>query len=557
VDGTRVFTSVTTRTATTLGEAFLATVASRGDQPAILDTDLQTVFTWREYGEYARRAAAGLATLGLGHQQTVGLLLKNRPEFHIADAGALLLGAVPVSMYNTSSPEQLAHLIGDAGCGIVITESALAERLHAALELRPNTVEHVVIVESPTWTQLLEADPVEGPAALASDDLGTLIYTSGTTGPPKGVQLTHKNILTLTSDVAARLPFHPDFRAISYLPMAHIAERACTHYLAIAVGYSIVCCPEPAMITALLPQVRPQLFFSPPRMWEKLRALIGPDVAAGEDKDDIRRRIGLDRLEVAMTGAAPCAPGLIEYFDDIGIRVLEVYGLSETTGLVSVATGYDARPGAAGRPLPSAEMRLADDDELLVRGPLVMAGYRNRPDATSEAIDSDGWLHTGDLARIEADGQIRIIGRKKEIIINSAGKNMSPNNIEATLKESSPLIGEACVIGNARPYNVALIVPDPKLRTDYASDADLRAAVQASVDRANARLARVEQIKRFAILDGEWLPSSDELTPTLKLKRGPIERKYAAEIEALYTAKDIERKYAAEIEALYTAKETS
>lgn len=537
MDGTPVITTVTTRTAATLGEAFLTTAAARGDEPAILDTDLQTVLSWREYGDQARRAAAGMAALGLGHQQTVGLFLRNRAEFHVADAGALLLGAIPFSMYNTSSPEQLAHLIGDAGCRIVVTEAAFAERLQAALELRPNTVEHVVIVESPAWPQLLENDGLEELPVVGPDDLATLIYTSGTTGPPKGVQLTHRNILTLTSDVAARLPVRPDFLAISYLPMAHIAERACTHYLAIAVGYSIVCCPDPAMIAALLPQVRPELFFSPPRMWEKLRALLGDRVSAA-DKEGIRRRIGLDRLVVGMTGAAPCPPGLIEYFDDIGIQLLEVYGLSETTGLVSVASGNDARPGAAGQPLPSAEVRVAHDDELLVRGPLVMAGYRNRPEATAEAIDSVGWLHTGDLARIDADGQIRIIGRKKEIIINAAGKNMSPNNIEATLKESGPLIGEACVIGNGRPYNVALIVPDPKLRTDYASDADLRAAVGECVHRANARLARVEQIKRFAILDGEWLPSSDELTPTLKLRRGAIEKKYAAEIEALYTAKE-------------------
>jgi long-chain acyl-CoA synthetase len=529
---------VTTRTAGSLGEAFLATVAARDQEPAILDTDLRVVLSWAEYGDCARRVAAGLAALGLGHQQTLGLLLRNRPEFHIADAGALLLGAIPFSMYNTSSPEQLAHLIGDAGCRIIVTESAFVERLHAAMELRPNTVEHVVIVESPTWSQLLEADGIDGASAVGPDELATLIYTSGTTGAPKGVELTHNNILTLTADVATCLAARPDFRVISYLPMAHIAERACTHYLAINVGFSVVCCPEPATVPELLPRVRPQLFFSPPRLWEKLRAVIAAHVAAGADRQEVRRRVGFDRLEVGMTGAAPCAPGLIEYFDDVGIRVLEVYGLSETTGLVSVATANDARPGAAGRPLPSAEVRLADDGELLVRGPLVMSGYRNRPQATAEAIDSEGWLHTGDLARIDVDGQLRIVGRKKEIIINASGKNMSPNNIESTLKEGHPIVSQACVIGNARPYNVALIVPDPKLAEGYASDADLRAAVQVGVDRANARLARVEQIKRFAILDREWLPDSDELTPTMKLKRGPIERKYAAEIEALYAAKD-------------------
>jgi long-chain acyl-CoA synthetase len=278
--------------------------------------------------------------------------------------------------------------------------------------------------------------------------------------------------------------------------------------------------------------------FSPPRLWEKMRAVMSAEVSAGGDRQEVRRRVGFGNLEVGVTGAAPCSPGLIEFFNDFGIPLLEVYGMSETTGLVSVATAQDSRPGAAGRPLDSTEVRLADDDELLVRGPLVMAGYRNRPQATAETIDADGWLHTGDIARIDADGQLRIVGRKKELIINSSGKNMSPNNIEACLKESGPLISEACVVGNGRPYNVALIVPAAELKAGYHSDEDLRAAVQECVDRANARLSRVEQIKRFAILPDEWLPNSDELTPTMKLKRGSVELKYASHIEALYEGKN-------------------
>jgi long-chain acyl-CoA synthetase len=530
--------SVTGRAATTLAEAFLTTATARGAEPAILDADLQVVLSWRDYSDLARRAATGLAALGLGHQQTVGLLLRNRPEFHLADVAALLLGAIPFSMYNTSAPEQLAHQIADAGCRIVITETAFVDRLRAALKLCPDTVEHVVVVESASWSALLTSDRINEAAAVGPDDLATLIYTSGTTGPPKGVELTHNNILTMTAEVADRLAVGPDYRAISFLPMAHIAERNCTHYLAMVVGYSIVCCPAHGAVTELLAQVQPHLFFAPPRLWEKLRTQISADLATGNSIKDVRRRLGFGRLELAMTGAAPCAPGLIEFFDDVGIPLLEAYGLSETTGLVSVGTALDARPGAAGRPLPSAQIRVATDGELLVRGSLVMAGYRDRPEATAEAIDSDGWLHTGDLARVDADGQLRIVGRKKELIINSSGKNMSPNIIEARLKESTPLIGQACVIGNGRPYNVALIVPDPQMSEDYGSQADVRAAVQAGVDRANARLARVEQIKRFAILNGEWLPDSDELTPTMKLKRGPIERKYAAQIAALYIARE-------------------
>jgi long-chain acyl-CoA synthetase len=289
----------------------------------------------------------------------------------------------------------------------------------------------------------------------------------------------------------------------------------------------------------MLPRVRPHLFFSPPRLWEKLRTAVAADLAAGVDRAKIRRRLGFGELVTALTGAAPCPPGLIDFFASLGIELREVYGLSETSGVVSLAPAGDVRAGTVGPPLRNAQVRTANDGELLVRGPLVMAGYRNQPAATAAAIDGDGWLHTGDIARITADGHLRIIDRKKELIINAAGKNMSPANIEARLTESSPLIAQACAIGNGRPYNVGLIVVDPTVAATYASDEALRAEVQAGVDSANARLARVEQIKRFAILTDEWLPDSAELTPTMKLKRRPIERKYAAAIDALYTAKEI------------------
>jgi long-chain acyl-CoA synthetase len=530
--------AVVHRDTVTVGEAFLAMVEARADAPAILNADLEVVLSWRDYGAQARRTAAGLAELGLRQGDTLGLLLSNRPEFHVADAGALLLGATPFSMYNTSAPEQLAHLLADADCRIVITEATLVDGLLAALERGGGAVEHVIIVGSDSWFELLDSDELEHAAAVKPSDLATLIYTSGTTGPPKGVELTHTNILTMAAEIGALVGIQPGQRTISYLPMAHIAERVCTHYLPMTVGFSVVCCPSPSAVTQLLPRVRPHMFFSPPRLWEKLQASIAADVEAGIDHEELRRRLGFDELTAAVTGAAPCPPAVIEFFDAIGIPLREVYGLSETTGVVSLAAASDVRAGTVGPPLPSAQVRLAEDGELLVRGPLLMAGYRNRPEATAEAIDADGWLHTGDIARIEADGHLRIVDRKKELIINAAGKNMSPANIEARLKEGSPLIGQACAFGNERPYNVALIVLDPAIAVSYPTDAERQAEVRAGVDRANARLARVEQIKRFAILADEWLPDSDELTPTMKLKRRPITHKYASQIEALYTAKD-------------------
>ena len=530
--------TVVHRDTVTVGEAFLAMVESRADAPAILNADLDVVLSWRDYGTQARRAATGLAALGLGQGDTLGLLLSNRPEFHVADAGALLLGATPFSMYNTSAPEQLAHLVADADCRIIITEAALVDGLLAALERGRGAVDHVIVVGSDSWFELLDSDELEHAAAVKPSDLATLIYTSGTTGPPKGVELTHANILTMAAEMGALVGIQPGQRTISYLPMAHIAERVCTHYLPMTAGFSVVCCPTPSAVTELLPRVRPHFFFSPPRLWEKLQASIAADVAAGIDHQEIRRRLGFDELTAAVTGAAPCPPAVIDFYAAIGIPLREVYGLSETTGVVSLAAANDVRPGTVGPPLPSAQVRLAEDGELLVRGPLLMAGYRNRPEATAEAIDADGWLHTGDIARIEADGHLRIVDRKKELIINAAGKNMSPTNIEARLKEGSPLIGQACAIGNGRPYNVALIVLDPAVAASYATDAERQAEVQAGVDRANARLARVEQIKRFAILAEDWLPDSDELTPTMKLKRRPIAQKYASQIEALYTTRE-------------------
>jgi long-chain acyl-CoA synthetase len=535
VIGGSFVTGVTTD-ATTLSEAFAAQVAERDDAPAILNADLNVAYTWREYGTTARRLAAALADLGLRHREVLGLLLRNRPEFHIADTAALLAGATPFSMYNTSSPEQLVHLMSDADCRMVITEPELLDRLDAAARLVPGIIDQVVVGTS-RWAQLLAGPEIDRAAAVSADDLATLMYTSGTTGPPKGVELSHRNVLTMATEMTAATGTHANMRAISYLPMAHIAERVASHYLAIANGYAVVCCPDPAGVITLLPRVEPEVFFSPPRIWQKLQAAIAGPVAAGADVADIRQQLGFGQLRVALTGAAPCPPSIIEFFRSIGISLREIYGLSETTGVISVSPADGMRPGTVGPPLPSAEVKLADDDELLVRGPLVMVGYRNRAQATADAIDADGWLHTGDVAAFK-DGHLRIIDRKKELIINAAGKNMSPANIEACLIETDPLIGQACVIGDGRPYNVALIVPDLTLAGAYPTGESLQAAIQACVDHANARLSRVEQIKYFAVLSDEWLPDSEELTPTMKLKRRPIAHKYADQIEALYTTKE-------------------
>jgi long-subunit acyl-CoA synthetase (AMP-forming) len=332
-----------------------------------------------------------------------------------------------------------------------------------------------------------------------------------------------------------------------------------------------------------LPQVRPTWFFAVPRIWEKLKAGLEASWAGQADVQEavraatervrlrergepvpaelearvtvadeqifapVRERLGLDQMLAVHVGAAPTPVETIAFFHAIGIELAELWGMSETCGAGACNRPREVKLGTVGPPSPGVELRLAADGEVLVRGEVLMAGYRNAPEQTRETIDADGWLHTGDIGRLDEHGYLTIVDRKKELIINSAGKNMSPANIEAVLKSRSPLIGQAVCIGDARPYNTALIVLDPDYAPAWAAargrdgaadrlahDPAVIAAVQAALDEANGRLARVEQIKRFAIIPGDWAPGGDELTPTMKLKRRPIAAKYAAQIDAMY-----------------------
>jgi long-subunit acyl-CoA synthetase (AMP-forming) len=292
---------------------------------------------------------------------------------------------------------------------------------------------------------------------------------------------------------------------------------------------------DPTQVMAVVAQVHPTAFGGVPRVWEKLKAALEASGAAGLPPEELRARLGFDQARWLAVGAAPTPVEVLEFFDALGMPICEVWGMSETSCIVTTNRPGATRFGSVGQPVDGMELWIADDGELLVRGPLVMAGYRNRPELTCAAIDADGWLHTGDIARIDDDGYVWIVDRKKEIIINAAGKNMSPANIEARLKSSGPLIGQACVVGDRRPYNVALLVLDPDAAAGLdPADAAVGARVQQEVDAANAHLSRVEQIKRFRVLPAEWLPGGDELTPTMKLKRRPIAEKYADEIDALY-----------------------
>ena len=560
-------------------EAFQATAERFADGVALRTPDGAVEVTFREYAERVRRIASGLSARGLKRGDTIALLVVNRPEFFICDTAALHVGATPFSVYATSSPEQIAYLFENAGNDIVITERVFQPQIEKALQIGGSSAPTQVIYID----ELDELEASPDPdfdfdaswRAIEPDDLLTLIYTSGTTGPPKGVELTHENLLAQWRGLVEVLPVKMGGRSTSYLPTAHIADRALSHYGQMLFGLQVTCVPDPREVMAALPGCRPTSWGAVPRVAEKLKAglgmLIGADPdeerralvhgaiatglervrleVAGEPIPDelaerhaaaeqrvlrpLRERLGLDQAESVVFGAAPIPLEVHEWIRAIGIPTAEVYGMSEVACVVTTYHPSEAKLDTVGRVLPGMELKLADDGEVLLRGPQVMRGYRGDPERTAEAIDADGWLHTGDVGVIEGDGCLRIVDRKKELIINAAGKNMSPALIEGHLKTASPLIGQAMVVGDRRPYNVALLVLEPEAGAS-ADDPDVMDAVGAAVEVANAKLSRVEQIKRWKLLDEEWLPGGDELTPTAKLRRKPIEQKYADRIETLY-----------------------
>jgi long-chain acyl-CoA synthetase len=586
--------------APTVSEALRRTAANHPDIVAVRTADDSVSLTWSELLNRVDDVAGGLAKLGVARGDTVALMLGNRPEFHVVDLAAATLGAVPFSIYLTYPPEDIRYLIEDAGARVAVVEQAYLEPLLTARRNLPNLA-HVIVVDGEAGTGTVALAEVEGSnpdfdpsvvsAAIRPDDLVTLIYTSGTTGPPKGVQLTHHNIMAAAETVEKVIRFEAGGRVISWLPAAHIAERMAHHYIPVVYAGTVTCCPNPREVLSYLPQVHPTWFFAVPRIWEKLKAGLeamqaaqpeeqrrvveqalqaslervrlkqrgGPvppaleaEVAEADEEmfSKLRAMLGLDQVVAVNVGAAPTPVEVLEFFHALGIELAELWGMSETCGAGTCNRPGEVKIGTVGPASPGIELKIAPDGELLVRGECVMTGYRNSPEKTSEALDADGWLHTGDIGQIDEDGFLTIVDRKKELIINAAGKNMSPANIEARIKTASPLIAQAVCIGDARPYNTALIVLDADFAPQWAAqqgieatelealahDQKVKAAVEAAIEQANQHLSRVEQIKKLTIVAGDWLPGGDELTPTMKLKRRPIAAKYAAEIEAMYAA---------------------
>jgi long-subunit acyl-CoA synthetase (AMP-forming) len=585
--------------AATVAEAFRITAADRTNETAVRTKGDEVAWTWGELRERVDALAAGLTGLGLERGDTVALLFGNRPEFHLCDLAVVTAGATPFSIYMQYGPEQIRYVMTDAGARMIITEQQfLANVLEARREL-PD-LRHVIVIDGDAPEGVLTLDEVVASpdpgfdaeasvAQLGPQDLLTIIYTSGTTGPPKGVELSHRNLLAAVEQAEQLIDFPRDGRVISWLPAAHVAERNAHHYLPIVYGLQITCCDNPREILGYLPEVRPSWFFAVPRIWEKLKAgleamvagqpaeqrertqgavadalekvrleqagkEVPADLAGRVEEADreifagLRSMLGLDEVKAIHVGAAPTPVEVLEFFHAIGLPLAELWGMSETCGAGAANPPERIKIGTVGPPAPGVEIKLAEDGEVLIRSDVVMVGYRNLPKQTADVMTDDGFLRTGDIGVLDEDNYLTIVDRKKEIIINAAGKNMSPANVEAALKASSALIGQAACIGDGRSYNTALIVLDSDFAPAWAAqhgieDASLealarnevmRAAVQEGVDAANARLARVEQVKKFTIVEGDWLPGGDELTPTMKLKRKPIHAKYSETIEAMY-----------------------
>jgi long-chain acyl-CoA synthetase len=562
----------------TVPSRFLQTVRARPDAVALRakDGDGWREMTFAQYADAACRVAAGLQELGVGRGDRVVLMMRNRPEFYVADMGALLVGATPISIYNSSAPEQVQYLAGHCEAKVAILEDVgFLERFLKVRSELP-ALEHIVLMEDPdglapddirSWDVLLETDPVDVEAAskvVQPSDLATVIYTSGTTGPPKGVMLDHANICWTAESLRLTLAHvaAEGRRLVSYLPMAHIAERMTSHYQQALLGYEVTTCAEASQVAAYLPPVRPEIFFAVPRIWEKvyagIQAVVSADpqqkeaferaLEAGDDAAlrPVRELLGFDQTITAITGAAPLPVEILQFFRTLGVPLAEIYGLSECSGPMTF-DAVEVRVGTVGRAIPGCEVTLADDGEVICRGGNVFRGYLNDPVKTAEALDADGWLHSGDIGEFDADGYLKIVDRKKELIITAGGKNISPANLEASLK-SFPLIGQACVIGDGRPFVSALLVLDPEVApawakqhgldgaslAELAEHPEMRAEIERSVAEANKRFSNVEQVKKFTLLGEEWLPDSEELTPTMKLKRRGIHTKYADVIEALY-----------------------
>lgn len=582
-----------------LGEMILSTAERHRGIALQFSRDGRTAYmSYPELGTAATEIARGLIGVGIEPLDRVAILGITSADWTLADCGSACAGAVVVPIYHTNSPDECAYVLEHSGARLVFCENEQqAEKVELIRDRCPE-LEHVVLFSGsrPDAISLddLRAAGLETPPeavrerldAVDGQELATIVYTSGTTGPPKGCMLSHENFLFTTRSYAQRLGFNDSHSLYQFLPLAHVLARV-AQAVALLVGARIVYWQGSAeTIVDELSETAPTHFPAVPRVYEKIHGAVTGRMADGPPaqrqlfewalrtgaraRPILRRgrqpdlltdlqyrladRLALSRvrelfgsnLELALVGAAPVARELLEFFDACGVLVLEGYGLTETCAASTVNALDAVRFGTVGRPLPGTEVAVADDGELLIRGPHVFLGYYHDPEATEAVLSDDGWFRSGDLGAIDAEGFVRVTGRKKDLIITSSGKNISPVNIESLLRDSR-YITEAIVYGDNRPYLVALLMLDREAVTklaerlgvpaDPAVIADdwlIREEIQREIDAVNAKLARIEQVKRFAILDHDLSQAAGELTPTLKVKRALVYERYAPQFEALY-----------------------
>ena len=594
----------------TLPRLFRHVVKERGDAVAMREKHLGIwrAITWREYGERARHVGLGLVALGLQPRDVVSVISDNCPEWLYTDLGTMSVGGVTNGIYTTDSPRQVEYILNDSGTRFFFAENE--EQLDKILEVRARCPQLVKIFvydmeglhdfhdeQVMPFVALLELGARyerEHPGALDSlveiarpHDLAILVYTSGTTGPPKGAMLSHQNIIFQLgySDFIAEP--RPGDQQLSFLPLSHVAERTFTVFFPLRTGATVNFAESIDTVPENIREVAPAVFFAVPRIWEKFysgvalrmreatpigklayRWAIGIGTQMAERRiagrtpslflrllyrvadffvlDNVKRSLGLHRARGAATGAAPIAPDLIKWYMALGLDLREVYGQTENCGLATAMPAHRIKLGTVGVARPDTEVRLSPAGEILLRGPHVFLGYYKNPARTAETV-VDGWLHTGDVGEIDADGFVRVTDRMKDIIITAGGKNVTPSEIENQLK-FSPFIADAVVIGDQRKFLACLVMIDPETVaqfaqersvpfTDFASlcrTKEVQDLIWAEIERVNKQLARVETIKTFRLIEQILTPEDEELTPTMKLKRSFVNRKYKDVIDAMY-----------------------
>ncbi|WP_160573725.1 AMP-dependent synthetase/ligase [Actinomadura physcomitrii] len=539
----------------TLLAAVVRTVSERRLEPALrwrAGAGYSTM-NWQEYLDRSLAAAAGLRRLGVDRGDRVLLLSGNRPEFHVMDLACMLLGAIPISVYNSPSIPALAHVVDHSAATTFLVENrTFHERVLAAAEtlgLQPTVIgldtgddSGAIPFEALTGSARLDLD--EAVRAVGPDDVATVIYTSGTSGRPKGVPLRHRNLVFSATALARRIaePLS-GMRQVSYLPMAHIGERLATHYLHLAAGTLVTCCPTLAELDDVIADIRPQFLFGAPRLWERLRdAVIAEAGGAGGDAvSQVLARRGLADLSVAITGSAPMPPHVHRFWLDQGVPLADCYGQTESGG-VGTWDPHDIAIGTCGKAFDGVEVKVLEDGEIAVRGPAVFSGYLHDPDKTAEVLDADGWYRTGDLGRLDTAGNLSVVGRKNEMLVPTSGHNVSPIGIESSLRQL-PCVAHAVVVGHGRPYLTALLTVDAAACEQWAAERglaadplppELRAEIEAGVKTINDRLPGAERIRAYRLITEMWDMGSDVLTASGKLRRRGVTERYAEVIDEMY-----------------------